>query len=80
MKTIINEPKIVKEIEIINKQLKNTNHYLTTKGIVSIIVNSIEEQSKRNVFKSLCETCKKRCGGVFDTQSVHECDYYIKKD
>ena len=44
MKRIINEKKIVKEIEKIQKQLDKDNYFLTLKGLVSIVVNLIEEQ------------------------------------
>jgi hypothetical protein len=44
MKKAINEEKIVKQIEIINTELKKMNNYLTTKGIVSLVINLVEEQ------------------------------------
>ena len=48
MKKIINESKIVKQIEVINTELKKMNNYLTTKGIVSLVVNLVEEQLNEN--------------------------------
>ena len=45
MKKIINEEKIVKEIDKIKLQLEKDNYYLTTKGIVGLVVNLIEKQN-----------------------------------
>jgi hypothetical protein len=42
----INEEKIVKEIVKIQKQLAKDNYNLTTKGLINIIINLIEEQIK----------------------------------
>jgi hypothetical protein len=32
------------------------------------------------IFKSLCESCKKHCGGHFDIATVYQCDDWIKKE
>lgn len=42
----INEQKILKEIEKINKQLSEKSYFFTLKGIISIVVNLVEEQLK----------------------------------
>jgi len=42
----INEEKIVKEIELINDELKAYNNsFLTIKGIVSIVIHILEENN-----------------------------------
>ena len=46
MNKTINEKKIVKEIEKINSQLGKMGHFLTIKGIVSRVVNLVEEQQR----------------------------------
>ena len=40
----INMNKIIKEIEKVEKSLKNTAYHLTTKGIIHLTINLIEEQ------------------------------------
>jgi len=42
----INEEKILKEIEKVEKQLEKDNYFLTKKGFISIVVNLVEEQLK----------------------------------
>ncbi len=35
---------------------------------------------RTKIFKSLCESCKKHCGGHFDIATVYQCDDWIKKE
>lgn len=40
----INMEKILIKVEKINEHLKKTNHFLSTKGIIHLTINLVEEQ------------------------------------
>jgi hypothetical protein len=42
----IDEEKILKEIEKVEAYIAKDNYHLTTKGIVSLVINLIEEKLK----------------------------------
>ena len=46
MKKEINTAKIMKEVEKVQNYIKKDGYFLTTKGLVTLIVNLVEEQLK----------------------------------
>lgn len=49
-------------------------------GLINYSIICLAQMKKDKIFKSLCLSCKKHCGGHFDIATVYQCDDWIKKE